>query len=118
MIRVQHLNRFLQFEGALIASSSSYRPGSTRWVEFKLYKTAETGSYVVSRVGVSTLYHHPECPVVGRNRLREESRDVLTPVSTPCPECRPDMDDFPLVCPERNRNWAQLCEKPEGVIES
>lgn len=118
MIQVKEGSRILQFNGRLIGSSSSWRRGSQRWVEFKLYKTTDSGTYVLSRVGVSTLYHHPECLVVSRNRLHEEPRDILKPDSTPCPDCRPDQTDFPLVCPERNRYWAQVCETPQAVIES
>lgn len=119
MIQVKDGSRILQFEGRLIGSSSSYRRGSQRWVEFKLYKTDESGVYVLSRIGVSMLYHHPECEVVSRNNLREAPASALEDGAVPCPDCRPDLvSNFPIVCPERPRHWAQVCETPNAVMDA
>lgn len=118
MKQVQDGSRVLQFEGSLIGTSTSWRRGSHRWVEFKLYKTAETGKYIISRAGVSLLYHHPECGVVERNKLREVPISELSQDAVPCDLCRPDTVNFPFICPERNRNWAQVCDDAQGVIES
>jgi hypothetical protein len=43
MFEVKDGSRILQFNGKLLAESSSWRRGSTRWIEFELYKT-ENGS--------------------------------------------------------------------------
>ena len=65
MIQVKDGSRTLQFSGTLLGKSSSWRNGSTRWIEFALYKT-ENGSYVLSRIGVSVVYHGAACHLVKR----------------------------------------------------
>lgn len=118
MIRVKDGSRILQFEGKLLAHSTSWREGSYRWVEFSLYRTT-TGTYILSRVGQSLLYHLPECKVVGRNTLHEEPRSELDKDARPCELCRPDLQPtFPIVCPERPRYHAQVCDGPEAVLDS
>ena len=118
MIKVPDGSRTLQFDGALLASSTSWRAGAERWVEFSLYRT-NSGTYIISRTGHSTLYHMPDCSVVRRNSLREQPRAALERVYAPCAQCRPDLDPaFPLVCPEQPRHKAQVCDAPEGVLET
>lgn len=118
MKQVRDGSRILQFEGRSIGSSTSWRHGSHRWVEFSLYRTDETGVYILSRIGVSMLYHTTDCEVVARNKLREEPAVDLDPGAVPCPQCRPDLVDFPMVCPERARHWAQVCDDAVSVLES
>lgn len=119
MLQVKDGSRILQFEGHLLAESTSWRRGSHRWVEFFLYRTDESGVYILSRTGVSTLYHTPDCAVVSRNNLREVPAAELREHSVPCPQCRPDRDpSFPIICPERDRHWAQVCDDAEAVLES
>jgi len=59
MYEVKDGARTLQFDGLVLGKSSSWRKGSYRWIEFELYRT-ESGSYVLSRIGVSLIYHGPE----------------------------------------------------------
>jgi len=118
MIEVKSGNRVLQFEGDLIGRSSSRRPDSIRWVEFKLYKTHGEGKYILTRVGISLLYHLPSCSVVKRNNLRESARSGLGQDAVECEECRPDEINLPIVCPERPRYWAQVCDAPAAVIDA
>jgi hypothetical protein len=108
--------RTLQFEGALLAESSSHRYGSTRWIEFKLYRT-ENGSYILSRIGVSLVFHAAACPLVGRYGLIEADVSDLGEHAVPCPECQPDYT-LPYVFPEKFRYWAQVSEDPEAVLEA
>ncbi len=70
MFEVKDSARTLQFNGRLLSESSSWRRGSTRWIEFELYKT-ENGSYILSRVGVSVIFHGAACPLVKRYGLSE-----------------------------------------------
>ena len=70
MHEVKDGSRTLQFSGKLLAESSSWRQGSYRWIEFKLYKT-DNGSYILSRVGVSLIFHGAACPLVKRYGLNE-----------------------------------------------
>lgn len=116
MYEVKDGSRTLKFEGDHLAMSSSWREGSDRWIEFDLYRTT-SGSYVLSRVGVSLIYHGSACPLVKRYGLQEESVTVLDRDAKPCNECRPTLD-LPLVFPEKQRSWAQVKETPEAVLKS
>lgn len=116
MISVKDGARTLQFNGRLLGKSSSWRKGSTRWIEFELYKT-ESGSYILSRVGVSTVFHGSACPLVKRYGLSETSYDNLTQSAIPCEECRPD-DSVDLVFPEKHRYWAQVSEEAVAVLDA
>ena len=82
MHEVKDGSRTLQFNGRLLGESTSWRRGSTRWIEFKLFKT-ENGSYILSRVGVSLIFHGAACPLVKRYYLKEDSTDVLKQDSLP-----------------------------------
>jgi hypothetical protein len=116
MHEVKDGSRTLQFNGRLLGESSSWRRGSNRWIEFKLYKT-ENGSYILSRVGVSLIFHGAACPLVKRYNLTEASSQGIKNDATPCEECYPD-DNLPVVFPEKDRNWAQVSDDPEPVLEA
>lgn len=113
---VKNGSRLLRFEGEQIATSSSARPGSPRWIEFALFKT-DKGSYVLTRVGVSHVYHSSVCPLVGRYGLHEASVDDLPPIAVPCEECDPDYSD-PIIYPETYRHWTLVTDDPETVLEA
>jgi hypothetical protein len=117
MIQVRDGSRILQFEGRLIAQSSSWRRGSYRWVEFHLYRVT-SGVYVLARVGMSLLYHVPECDVVYRNNLKPAPRADLDRDARPCDRCMPDRARTDTICPEKPRYWAQVCETPEAVLDA
>lgn len=108
--------RTLQFNGKLLGESSSWRRGSTRWIEFSLYRT-ENGAYVLSRVGVSLVFHGAACTLVKRYGLTESSIDDILEDAVPCEECNPSYN-LPLVFPEKNRTWAQVSEDPDAVLEA
>lgn len=116
MHEVKDGSRTLQFEGRLLAESTSWRRGSTRWIEFKLYKT-ESGSYILSRVGASLVFHGAACPLVKRYSLVERSTTELSEDAIPCDECEPDLN-LPVIFPEKYRNWAQVSEDPDAVLEA
>jgi hypothetical protein len=116
MIEVRDGSRTLQFNGRLLGQSSSWRRGSTRWIEFALHKT-ESGSYVLSRIGVSLVYHGAACALVRRYGLKEADSAELGDDAVPCEECRPGRD-LPVVFPERDRTWAQVSEDAEAVLEA
>lgn len=124
MFEIKDGTRTLQFNGKLLAESSSWRRGSYRWIEFKLYKT-DNGSYVLSRVGVSIVYHGATCPLVARYSLNEASRSELDSAAVLCGDqrdscpvaCQPD-DSIDLVFPEKYRYWAQVSEDPQAVLEA
>lgn len=116
MHEVRDGSRTLQFEGKLLGESTSWRSGSTRWIEFKLYKT-ESGSYILSRVGASLVFHGAACPLVKRYSLVERSTEKLSEDAIPCEECEPNFS-LPIVFPEKYRNWAQVSEDPDAVLEA
>lgn len=116
MYEVKDGSRTLQFNGTLLGKSSSWRRGSNRWIEFSLYRT-ENGSYILSRVGVSLVYHGAACPLVKRYGLVESEVSNLQEDSTPCDECKPSKE-LPVIFPEKYRNWAQVSEDPEAVLEA
>ena len=116
MIEVKDGARTLQFNGKVLGKSSSWRKGSTRWIEFELYKT-ENGSYVLSRVGVSVIYHGAACHLVKRYGLQELSVEELRDDVVPCEECRPSFSAG-IVFPEKNRYWAQVSDDPGAVLDA
>jgi hypothetical protein len=116
MFEVKDGARTLQFNGILLGESSSYRRGSTRWIEFALYRT-ESGSYVLSRVGVSLVFHGAACPLVRRYSLIEGLPKDLDEDAIPCEECNPNRH-LPVVFPEKYRNWAQVFERAETVLDA
>jgi len=116
MYEVRNGDRTLRFEGRHLANSSSRRAGIPRWIEFDLYKT-NSGTYVLSRVGVSHVYHASVCPLVSRYGLHEASVDELSPSAVPCDECKPEFYD-PMVYPEVFRYWTLTADEPEAVLDA
>jgi hypothetical protein len=116
MYEVKDGARTLQFDGIVLGKSSSWRKGSYRWIEFELYKT-ESGSYVLSRVGVSLIYHGAGCPLVKKYGLKESSVKELHEDAIPCEECYPD-ESVDLIFPENYRHWAQVSEDPKAVLDA
>jgi hypothetical protein len=116
MIEVRDGARTLQFDGSLLGESSSFRRGSTRWIEFRLYRT-ESGSYILSRVGVSLVFHGAACPLVKRYGLQEVPAANVSQQALPCEECYPTQE-AELVFPEKNRYWAQVSEEPSAVLDA
>lgn len=116
MFEVKDGSRTLQFKGRLLGESSSWRRGSTRWIEFALYRT-ENGSYILSRIGVSLVYHGAACPLVKRYALVEGLTENLEKDALPCEECSPNRS-LPIVFPEKYRYWAQVSEDPRPVLDA
>jgi hypothetical protein len=116
MFEVKDGARTLQFEGELLAESSSKRRDSTRWIEFRLYKT-QSGSYILSRIGVSIIFHGAACSLVKKYGLVEAPYDSLETNSLSCEECQPD-ESLDLIFPEKYRYWAQVSEEPTAVLDA
>jgi len=116
MFEVQDGSRTLQFSGKLLGSSSSWRKDSMRWIEFKLYRT-ENGKYILSRIGVSLVFHDSTCPLVKRYGLTEAGPAELKIDALPCEDCLPGMD-LPIVFPEKDRTWAQVSDEPDPVLDA
>lgn len=118
MIQVKDGSRTLQFTGKTLGHSSSSRPGSSRWIEFTLYKT-ENGSYVLSRIGVSVVYHTAACHLVQRYGLTEANAAEVENSTRliPCEDCRPSLNAA-VIFPEKYRYWAQVSDDPNAVLEA
>ncbi len=115
MYQVRDGSRVLQFEGELLGKSSSYRPGNFRWVEFELYRT-KSGSYVLSRIGQTLLFHDPACAIVQRNHLKIASPDQLNEAHVACELCDP-YDDGEVAI-EKPRYFSLVSELPDAVLEA
>ena len=116
MYKVKDGDRTLQFEGTLLAKSTSERRDAYRWIEFELYKT-ESGSYVLSRIGVSLIFHGAACPMVKKYKLSEAIASELNQKASPCIECAPD-HSLDLVFPEKYRFWAMVTTDPSAILDS
>lgn len=116
MHSVRDGDRELQFNGTLLARSTSARRGAYRWIEFELYRT-ESGSYVLSRVGVSLIFHGAACSLVSKYKLSEKPIYELLRNAVPCEECEPD-DSLDLIFPEKFRYWAQVSEQADAVLDA
>lgn len=116
MFSVRDGDRTLQFNGTLLAKSTSERRGAYRWIEFELYKT-ESGSYILSRVGVSLIFHGAACSLVSKYKLTEAPTEDLPRRAIPCEDCQPD-DSLDLIFPEKYRYWAQVSDHPDAVLDA
>jgi hypothetical protein len=116
MYEVKDGSRILQFSGRLLGESSSKGGDSTRWIEFRLYKT-ENGKYILSRVGVSMVFHSSTCPLVKRYGLTEAQPHEIKKEAVPCDECFPERD-LPILFPEKERTWAQVSDDAEPVLDA
>lgn len=103
--------RQLDFEGYCLASASSYADGKSRWFVVTLYKTLG-GKYIVSGSGKSKVVHKPNCA-----QMKEKSAKATDAASNsvPCDICRPKLSD--KVVHEVNREWAQVSDDPNAIIE-
>lgn len=111
--QVRDGERILEFDGDLLAESTSHRRGQTRWIEFKLYRT-KAGSYVLSRIGNSVVFHQGACSLVSQYRLKPGN---VALDASPCEQCNPQSDAVEAY-PERIRYWAQVMEQPSAVLEA
>jgi hypothetical protein len=118
MFKVFDSARILQFEGVHLSHSSSHRTGVPRWIEFDLYRT-EVGQYVLSRIGVSMIYHGGYCRLVEDYGLHSAPAATLTLEAVPCEKCHPTIhEDNDLVYPETSRPWAQVCPNAGAVLRA
>lgn len=112
---VRDREQTLEFTGVLLAESSSRVGDRPRWVEFKLYRTSK-GVYVLSRVGVSVLFHSEKCEVVSRNKLAAVAEEKVPGVYVSCPDCRPSRISTDSIYPETPRYWALHTDDASKII--
>lgn len=107
--------RHISFNGVLLAESTSRTGGAPRWIEFRLYRT-QAGSYVIERVGHSTVFHARGCE--SSPSARNGDRPVPIPMgATPCIYCRPD-PHMPVGYMEEDRPWVLVTDTAHGAVEA
>jgi len=116
MYEVRDGARTLRFEGQLLANSTSRRNDSTRWIEFALYKT-DSGTYILSRIGASVVFHNSVCTLVSKYGLHEIESEKLNRSAVPCEICRPTRRE-PLIYPEQYRFWTMTTRDPTAVLDA
>ena len=116
MYSVKDKDRTLQFNGRKLAESTSERRFSTRWIEFELYRT-DSGTYILSRTGVSLVFHGAACPMTSRYKLTEISTSKLDSRAIPCDTCNPS-GTLDLVFPEKHRHWAMVTSDPVEIVDA
>lgn len=116
MFEVRDGSRVLRFEGDLLAQSSSRLYNQDRWVEFELYRS-KAGSYVLSRIGQTRLYHALDCSVVQRNGLKPCDSALLTDQHYACEDCDPE-DDLEQVAIEKPRYFALVSDSPDAILDA
>lgn len=115
--RVQDGSRVLTFEGALLGSASSKRT-APRWSELKLYKTT-AGTYVLEKIGRSTVVHVPGCQsIIGSLPRFEEEYPGCDPDDYWYDDCVPDVYDITSLLVERDRHWALIADDPVQVVDA
>lgn len=112
LFMVRDRDRILEFDGELLAFSSSRGRGSLRWVEFSVYRTSGR-EYVLSRIGYSSIYHGLECELLQQNAIPPVAAPAHDTV--PCPACQPNLADEP-VRPETPRFFARVYQQPDRLV--
>jgi hypothetical protein len=114
---VRDRGRPLDFDGVCLGADNSYSDHKGRWFEVRIFKTLG-GKYVVAGVGRSRVVHKQSCSRVGNAKLKQvdgrKTHDGLDLM--PCDICRPVLGE-PNLVKEQDREWAQVSEEPEAVIE-
>ena len=86
----------------MLATATTARPGCDRWTEVIIYRLG-SGSYVLSRVGRSTIAHRPTCSRANARRMLpwleagEEGRVHRVPCLVCQPVCGDRMDPHTLL---------------------
>ena len=105
--------REINFDGDLLGSASSFSVGKPRWFEVRIFRS-QGGKWIVNGVGRSLVVHRAAC-----RQLRSRAVDPCPANDTavPCDLCFPDLDGGELVVPEIDREWTQVSDAAEAVIE-
>jgi hypothetical protein len=103
----------IDFVGTLLGQATSFSSGKPRWFEVAIYKS-QGGKYIVNGIGRSLIVHRPSCRL-----LRDRSIDPCPAGerAVECDGCFPDLARGELVVPEVDREWAQVSDAAEAVIE-
>lgn len=109
------------FSGKLLGHATTERENSLRWTEIDIYRT-DGGNYIVSRLGVSLVYHtnESECTSMGvplkGARLRNDAE--------PCERCEPAVpedagfDPEEMFIAEKTMTSADVVESATQVADA
>lgn len=123
-IEVKNGGRKVAFNGRLLSRVSSERPHAPRWTVMELYRTTR-GMYVVHRVGLSKVYHTPDCSLADINRLPyghelpggAPSSEKMKSLA-PCADCRPLSTDPSMQLRfERERHWSGVADNASAAVD-
>jgi hypothetical protein len=95
--QVRDGRRVLRFRASVLGAATSHRGSVPRWSELVVYRLPE-GSYLISKIGRSTVAHRPDCLRVNRWMVTwgsAQTSDEFIGPRTPCPYCRPDVEHMP-----------------------
>lgn len=114
--------RIIEFDGQKLAEVSSRRSAAPRWTELRLYKT-DAGTYVLEKVGASTVVHAPSCPdMLGPLPRFQEINPGADPSDGNWWFCERCGDvaarDITKLLVEANRYWAIIAEDPAQIVDS
>lgn len=91
--QVRHGTRVLRFQAAVIGAATSQRGSIPRWSELVVYRLVD-GTYLISKVGRSTVAHRPDCLRVNHRMIpwsRAAQYGEDREVRTACADCQPDL---------------------------
>lgn len=120
--QVRHGQRVLRFQAAVIGAATSQRGNIPRWSELVVYRLTN-GTYLISKVGRSTIAHRPDCLRVNHRMIpwsRAGQYGEETVQRVPCPECQPDLHPplDPRLRLEITRYRATPCPDAESAAQS
>lgn len=123
-IEIKNGGRKVAFTGRLLSRVSSERAHAPRWTMMALYRTVR-GMYVIHRVGMTRVYHTPDCPLAAINRLPyghelpdgPPDSEMMASLA-PCRDCRPLASDPSIQLRfERERHWTGMAETADDAID-
>jgi hypothetical protein len=120
--QVRDGSRVLRFRAAVIGAATSQRGSIPRWSELAVYRL-ENGSYLISKIGRSTVAHRPTCLRVNHRMIRWDQaaavgEDAVSRV--PCGDCHPVLGAAPApdTILEVTRYRAILAEDAENAAQA
>lgn len=118
---VRHGARVMRFRAAVIGAATSQRGSAPRWSELVVYRL-EDSTYLISKIGRSSVAHDPTCLRVNHRMIRwdkaAEAGEATIP-RVPCSDCRPRLTPMrPDIRLEITRYRASLCQTAESAAES
>jgi hypothetical protein len=108
----------LTFDGTLLATITSERDSSPRWTEMSVYKT-DQGTYILEKVGKSTVTHLPGCKdIIGKLPRFQEAHPGADPDNFEYHSCVTEEYDFTELLCEEDRYWSTIASDPAKIVDA